>query len=185
MNQSDQTKYRFVVAMKECMETSSVDNVTVTEIVKKAHLTRQTFYRNFLDKYDLINWYFDKILLESFKEMGRGNNIYSGLVKKFTYIQKEKLFFKIAFQSKDRNSLKEHDFELIFDFYSNLLKHENIILNSDTIFLLEMYCRGSIEMTDQWLTKNLMLSPEEMATLLIDSMPQKLSQIFDSLNALK
>ena len=27
-------------------------------------VTRQTFYRNFQDKYDLINWYFDKILIE-------------------------------------------------------------------------------------------------------------------------
>lgn len=29
-------------------------------------------YRNFKDKYDLINWYFDKILLESFEHMGEG-----------------------------------------------------------------------------------------------------------------
>ena len=31
------------------------------------------FYRNFQDKYDLINWYFDKILLESFEHMGKEN----------------------------------------------------------------------------------------------------------------
>nr|WP_278998082.1 hypothetical protein [[Ruminococcus] lactaris] len=39
-------------------------------------MTRQTFYRNFQDKYDLINWYFDKILIESFAHMGEGKTVY-------------------------------------------------------------------------------------------------------------
>ena len=42
----------------------------------------------------LVNWYFDKILLESFEHMGEGETIYEGLVKKFQYIQKEKIFLK-------------------------------------------------------------------------------------------
>lgn len=38
-------------------------------------------YRNFQDKYDLINWYFDKILIESFHQMGEGSTVYESLVK--------------------------------------------------------------------------------------------------------
>ena len=33
-------------------------------------------------------------LLESFEHMGEGETVYEGLVKKFQYIEKEKLFFK-------------------------------------------------------------------------------------------
>ena len=57
-------KYKLATAMKECMKSASVEKITVTEIVETCGVTRQTFYRNFKDKYDLINWYFDKILLE-------------------------------------------------------------------------------------------------------------------------
>ena len=39
------------------------------------------FYRNFLDKYDLINWYFDKLLAKSFEHMGQGKTVYDALVK--------------------------------------------------------------------------------------------------------
>lgn len=67
--------------------------ITVKEIVETCGLTRQTFYRNFQDKYDLINWYFDKILLESFEHMGEGRTVYESLVNKFEYIQMEQLFF--------------------------------------------------------------------------------------------
>ena len=59
----EKTKYKLAHSMKECMLTTSVENITVKQIVENCGLTRQTFYRNFLDKYDLINWYFDKLLL--------------------------------------------------------------------------------------------------------------------------
>ena len=66
----EKTKYRLAHAMKECMETTPVENITVKQLTEKCQITRQTFYRNFLDKYDLINWYFDKLLLKSFEYMG-------------------------------------------------------------------------------------------------------------------
>ena len=106
-------KYKLATAMKECMKSASVEKITVTEIVETCGVTRQTFYRNFKDKYDLINWYFDKILLESFEHMGEGKTVYEGLVNKFHYIQQEKLFFKAAFKNDDQNCLRDHDFQLI------------------------------------------------------------------------
>ena len=75
--------------MKECMKHASVESITVKQITENCGLTRQTFYRNFLDKYDLINWYFDKLMMKSFEHMGQGKTIYDALVKKFTYIKEE------------------------------------------------------------------------------------------------
>ena len=70
MEKQEKTKYKLAAAMKECMKTTPVDRITVTSIVEGAGVTRQTFYRNFLDKFDLINWYFGKILDQSFEHMG-------------------------------------------------------------------------------------------------------------------
>ena len=68
----EKTKYRLARSMKECMKTMSVDNITVKQITENCGVTRQTFYRNFMDKFDLINWYFDKLLAKSFEHMGTG-----------------------------------------------------------------------------------------------------------------
>ena len=62
-------------SIKECMKTTPVDRITVKDIVEGSGLTRQTFYRNFKDKYDLINWYFDKLVLQSFEQFGIGNTV--------------------------------------------------------------------------------------------------------------
>ena len=185
MAKSESTKYRLAEAMKTCMKTTSVDDITIRQIVEVCGVTRQTFYRNFLDKYDLINWYFDKLLLKSFEHMGEGTTVYDGLVKKFEYLKEEHLFFAAAFRSDDQNSLKEHDFELILDFYENLIREKTGRIPDETIHcILEMYCQSSIYMTVKWVLGELECAPEGLAKILVDGMPGKLSELFEKLEIL-
>lgn len=185
MKKQETMKYRLAQAVKECMKTTPVDKITIREIVETCDTTRQTFYRNFQDKYDLINWYFDKLLMESFAHMGEGKTVYEGLVRKFDYIREERIFFAGAFRSDDHNSLKEHDFELILSFYLNLIKEKTRREPEEEMrFLLEMYCRGSIYMTVKWVLGGMKKTPEEMARLLVDAMPEPVSRLFAELKLL-
>lgn len=52
------------------MESTSLEHITVTDIVKRSGLTHHTFYRYFCDKYDLVNWYFDVLAKQCFDAMG-------------------------------------------------------------------------------------------------------------------
>ena len=114
---SENTRYRLAQSMAECMRTTPVESITIRQIVDKCGVTRQTFYRNFIDKYDLINWYFEKLLDKSFEHMGRGKTVFEGLERKFTYIRDEQVFFAAAFKYDNQNSLREHDYQLILQFY--------------------------------------------------------------------
>ena len=72
---SEATRLRLARAMEELMRERALENVTVTELCARCGVTRQTFYRNFLDKYDLVNWYFGKLLERSFEHMGSGRTV--------------------------------------------------------------------------------------------------------------
>lgn len=179
-NKSEKTKYKLAASIKECMRSEPVDKITVKNIVEGCGVTRQTFYRNFLDKYDLINWYFDKLVLQSFEQIGMGHTVGESLVQKFEFILNEKVFFTEAFRSDDRNSLKEHDFELILQFYTDLIARKNSRpLDEELQFLLEMYCQGSVYMTVKWVLNGMKSSPREMSAKLVEAMPYKLAQVFD------
>ena len=172
-------KYRLAAAMKKCMERMPVEKVTVKEIVEECGTTRQTFYRHFLDKYDLINWYFDKILSESFKHMGTGETVYESLVRKFRFIEHERLFFDAAFRYDDQNSLRDHDYRKIHAFYTNMIESRTKEpLGSELNFILEMYCRGSVYMTTRWVSGEIECTPEEMAKRLVEAMPAVLAEVF-------
>lgn len=178
-SRQEKMKYRLAAAMKKCMERMPVEKVTVKEIVEECGTTRQTFYRHFLDKYDLINWYFDKILSESFKHMGTGETVYESLVRKFRFIEHERLFFDAAFRYDDQNSLRDHDYRKIHAFYTNMIESRTKEpLSSELNFILEMYCRGSVYMTTRWVSGEIECTPEEMAKRLVEAMPAVLAEVF-------
>ena len=159
---ADKTKYRLAEAAKKCMAASGTDAMTVTQIVQTCGVTRQTFYRNFQDKYDLINWYFDKLLLESFAQMGDGLTVY------------------------DHNSLREHDYELILDFYTQLIRRKTGRQPEENIlFPLRLYCRGSIDMTVEWIFAPKEKTPEQMAALLVSAFPAPVTELFQQLGVLR
>lgn len=75
------TKLTIANALLILLKTQSLNKITVTQITKEANLTRQTFYRNFEDKEDLVNWYFEKLCLDSFKEMADQTTLKEALIK--------------------------------------------------------------------------------------------------------
>jgi AcrR family transcriptional regulator len=181
----ENSKYKLAQAVKECMKTTSVENITVKQIVDVCGVSRQTFYRNFIDKYDLINWYFDRLLEQSFKEMGSGETLRDGLIKKFRYIKEERLFFTAAFRVDEQNNLKDHDFYMIFEHYCKLIREKSGELPEKKIRkLLEMYCQASIYMTVQWVLKGMKEPEEELADLMIAAMPPELFNLFTQLQIL-
>lgn len=181
----DRTRARLAESVKACMKTTPVDKITVKDIVEGCGLTRQTFYRNFKDKYDLINWYFDRLVLQAFEQIGMGHTVGESLTQKFAFIQNEKAFFTGAFRSDDYNSVKEHDFVLILQFYKDLIAQKTSRpLGEELDFLLEMYCRGSVYMTEKWILGGMKDQPQEMSRKLVDAIPPKLAAVFQELGLL-
>ena len=178
MNDKQGAKWKLAVSIKKLMDFDSLENITVKDIVKNADVSRQTFYRHFKDKYDLVNWYFDILASDCFDQMGVSHTMREGLIYKFDFIRKEKRFFIQAFKSSDYNSIKKHDYEYIFEFYKNIIcSKTRMNLLDDQRFLLELYCHGSISMTVDWALKGMKKSSEELADCLIEALPVKIAQI--------
>ena len=117
--------------------------------------------------------------------MGQGKTVYDALVKKFTYIQEEQKFFSAAFRYDEQNSLRQHDFELILAFYENLIcEKTGKFPEENVLFLLEMYCQGSITMTVKWVLGGMDLTPSQFAGLLVRAMPAALRDLFLELHLL-
>lgn len=179
---TDRTRYRMAASIKNLMAKMPLDKITVKDIVADCGMTRQTFYRNFQDKYDLVNWYFEKLVQQSFEEMGISLTLFEGLTKKFQFIRAERTFFTCAFASNDQNSLIRYDYEYILKFYRKILmEKQQKPLEEDVDFLLRMYCHGSILMTVEWVKNGMKQEPEKMAGWMIEALPEKLNSLLSFL----
>ncbi|MDO4357655.1 MAG: TetR/AcrR family transcriptional regulator C-terminal domain-containing protein [Clostridia bacterium] len=54
------TKRLLAESLKKLLETRTLDKITVKEIVQDCGVNRQTFYYNFQDIYDLVEWIFQE-----------------------------------------------------------------------------------------------------------------------------
>lgn len=178
---SDRTKLLLAESIKELMKTIPLDKITVKEIVSRCGTTRQTFYRNFKDKYDLVNWYFDRIVKKTIKQMGVSLTLQEALVKKFEYIKEDKHFFTSALSSSDYNNLMDYDYQCIYHFYKSIAQKKGEV-TPEIDFLIQFYCHGSMEMMAEWVKKDMNISPEEMAYRLELAMPEKLRIYLDTLS---
>ncbi len=181
MHFSERTKFILANSIKELMRNVPLDKITVREIVENCGTTRQTFYRNFKDKYDLVNWFFDKIVQKTIKQMGHSLTLEEGLIKKFQLMQEDKYFFISAFSSSDLNNLFHYDYCCIYEFYKDVLMSK-APLTEGTTLLLEFYCRCSMEMTVDWVRKGMKTPPETMARILVDAMPPRLIEYLSDLS---
>ena len=148
MNKHDKTRYVFAQAIKGLIKVHPLDKIAVTDIVTRSRMTRQTFYRYFKDKYDLVNWYFEKLVLKSFRQMGDGCSLQEALQLKFAFIKSEHSFFKEAFKSNDYNNLVNYDFNCIYEFYKNIIeKNLGQSVTADIDFLLKSNRQNKTECT--------------------------------------
>lgn len=56
MDFCERTKFVLADSIKELMTSMPLDKITVKNIVENCGTTRQTFYRNFKDKYAFFGW---------------------------------------------------------------------------------------------------------------------------------
>ncbi len=109
--------------------------------------------------------------------MNQGGTLQEALNLKFAFIERELLCFKEAFKSNDYNNLIHYDFCCIYDFYKNYIyKNTGKTLSSDIDFLLNMYCRGSVDMTVEWVLNDIPIKKEEIVSYLIEAIPDKLKE---------
>jgi AcrR family transcriptional regulator len=181
----NETRRKLVEGLKTCMRHKPVEEITVKEICEEAGLSRQSFYRTCRDKYDLVNGFFDELLMSSFHQMGEGDDLYASLVNKFTFIKEEAVFFSNAFRTDVQNNLRDHDIREIEKFYLDLIvRKTGKEPDEKTKEILDMYCVASVYETVKWVKKDMPASPEQLAELMLRAMPYELAVLFQKIGIL-
>ena len=139
------TEHRLAEALKEMMSGTPLDEISVTMLVRKCKVNRQTFYYHFHDIYDLLTLVFlDEHIphLEEVKDINgmvicifnyykansnfidaAVNSAGKDLVEEFIYNATYKSILKIVNEVKDSKKVHYNDRKAIARFYSQAYSH--------------------------------------------------------------
>ncbi len=176
-------KKLFKASVTELLNSKSLDNITIKEIVELSGLTRQSFYDNFQDKYDLVYQIFvddSEASLKSFS--GRWDVVISNSLK----IMREKhLFYTNALKYKGQNSLTNGFAEYIIRTHSAFLLSPGSGHYADETLsdMIRFHAYGTAEMTTDWALSGMKKNPEKLSGLFCECMPDKIKQAYLEIKA--
>ena len=94
----------------ELIQTKELNEITVSDICKKADLNRSTFYANYIDVYDLVDKIKDRMMEDFFdtynEERLSGKHSYDFL-KLFNHIKDNQIFYNTFFKAGLNAMLKK------------------------------------------------------------------------------
>lgn len=142
----------------ELIQTKEINQISVTDICKKANLNRTTFYSNYIDIYDLAEKIKDRMInefLNLYKDEQEQRKHSYNFLKLFKHIKDNQIFYKTYF--KLNFDITTYDFLLDKD---ELIKYYGSYNNGE--YHIEFFKAGITAIIKKWLNNGCKESPEEM-----------------------
>ena len=102
------TKKKIANAFKTEIECRTFDSISVSQIMKRAHVRRQTFYDCFIDKYDLVDWIFQNDLREQISDRLDFLSGLDLLQEVFYFFEKHMHYYAQLFKIVDQNDFSTY-----------------------------------------------------------------------------
>ena len=141
---SNVTKRAIAQSFERLASTKDISEITVVEIARECGILRQTFYRHFKDKYDLIKWIYAEEIIDKVNQSDKSweenyleifhyflnhksmvLNIYNSsnqhYILHFIFKQSKPLVMKVVEEKTKGVTLSEFDFDFLTSFYTGCL----------------------------------------------------------------
>lgn len=145
----------------ELLQTKQLNQITVSDICKKAGLNRTTFYANYLDIYDLadkIKEHLENELERLYQDEVINNFNSNDYLKLFRHIKDNQLFYKTYFKLGYDNNYKI----ILYD----TKQAEKYFDNKHIEYHIEFFRHGLNAVVKKWLENDCAESPEEIAEII-------------------
>ncbi len=107
MAPENRTKRDIFEALLFLAHEKPLDSLSVKEICEHAHVSRQTLYAHFADKYDVTTWFVLDYLRGTMRGLGTEYGWREAYRRVFSFVENNASVFALLTESEDRNSITE------------------------------------------------------------------------------
>lgn len=139
------------------IQSKEIEQISVSDIVKKANINRSTFYANYIDIYDLADKIKDEMylnILDLYKEESENHKHSFDFLTLFRHIKENQIYYKTLFKL-NFNFSKYYDFSLLNEEFQ---KYYSSAKNLD--YHIAFFGAGMSAIIKKWLFNGCVESPE-------------------------
>lgn len=160
---SRSTKQALAKTLKQLMEHTPFEKITVKELVQACGVNRQTFYYHFKDIYELLGWIYTTETYGSLVECRSYGTWQQGLQQVLAYICVNSGFCLNTYHSLARDHLyrflRSVTFELLLDVVNELAR-DTAVSMQDRKLIADFYTYGILGVLIDWMDGGLKEPPE-------------------------
>lgn len=174
------TKKMIRSALAELIDEKGFNNISVTDLTKRADINRGTFYLHYVDKYDLLEKIENEIIQEIEEEtkhidsvdmmnIDASNEPLPFMVKLFEYFRENSVIIKSILGPKGDPTFERKIKKFIGANLFEKQKFEKFNIDEAIIseeYFIQYILSADLGVIQHWLEKNMKESPEEMALIL-------------------
>lgn len=159
------TKKALANSLKKLMNQTTLENITIKDIVEDCGVNRQTFYYHFQDVYALLEWICATETLPAIEEKSNYESWQEGFVLVFESILENKKFCINAIKSLGRESFERYLYKntslllsrVVDELTTNLAVSEN-----KKSFIVDFYSFAFIGLLTQWMDNGMRENPQDI-----------------------
>ena len=158
------TKRALAAALKKRLTLTTLDKITIQQLVDDAEVSRKTFYYHFQDKYDLLQWLYYDELFANIENIITFDNWDQCLLKVLVKIHQEKDFYINTI-----NTNEQYFYQDLFNlaqkcFYDAITKLDSdySVSTQEKNFFSEFYAYGISGTVLHWIKTNMKIEPVKL-----------------------
>lgn len=179
----EQTKRALAEALKKTVEEKPIEKITVSDIVEKCNVTRQTFYYHFENIYSLIIWIYKTELSNALEAKNYNATWQESSLYVFKQLRENKKFFMATYNSFWKRDIMNLLFDEIYkEMFSLVEASENMekISDSEKKFIANFYKYAFAGIYFDWIEGGMEENPEKIISRIDLLIPGDITRAVDT-----
>jgi AcrR family transcriptional regulator len=165
---------------KDLLKETSLHKLTIDMIVSEAEVSKTTFYRHYLDKYDMITRMMDNLIPPEFNQIGNNFSFKEIMFVVFDIMGKNRLFLiKIFSDLEESVEISKHNVKILTEYSNILIKNQGGDISDPLIVeaVKELAIYGN-EYIKNWVRYGSKNTVENIVDLFINITPNNIYKYF-------
>jgi AcrR family transcriptional regulator len=149
-------------------------------ILEKSEVSKASFYRHYVDKFDLVNKIFDHLIPQEANQVGKTIKWSEFMLVLFDVFGKNRSFLSEGYKCDDYNNLVRHSNEFFSKLILHVLSNKNVDVTQRDIVLSSQFFAVSLNsfMID-WVEKGGQDTIYNLVRLMHEAVPHNIYPYFD------
>jgi probable dihydroxyacetone kinase regulator len=160
---SHRTKKALAFSLKKFLEQTTLEKMTVKDIVKECGVNRQTFYYHFHDIYELLEWLFRTEVTEVIDNKNTYETWQQGFLRVLNYIETNKKVVMNTYHSLEREHLEEYLYRFVYTLMINVINEQAkgiLVTEENKQFIADFYKYAFVGIVIEWIGEGMQECPE-------------------------